>query len=160
MSIFATLTSMNLPEDTVVNLSYSEGADVFHFNETEVETALEQTDVVENVSALLATPGLALHGQHTVEGRSILENLREDGLLENYDRGAFSFSEYLSETISENFYDLDLIEYSTEKYDHKRGFTTLSTEVQCTLDNFLAAQPSIFGWEVSVKTDKGLLVLG
>ena len=50
MSIFDTLTSMNLPSDTVVNLSYSEGTDVFVHNETEVETALNDTDVVSTFS--------------------------------------------------------------------------------------------------------------
>ena len=160
MSIFATLTSMNLPSDTIVNLSYSEGTDVFHFNETEVETALDETDVVSTLSELLATPGLTVATQYGTEGGSVLSSLRDDGLLENYERGTFTFSEYLAETISENFYDLDLIEYSTEKYDHKRGFTTLSAEVQVTLENFIETQPTTIGWEVSVKTEAGTLVLG
>lgn len=157
MSIFETLTSMNLAPDTKVSLSYSEGTDVLHYNETEIETALRETDVVSTLADLVATPGLSVTTQY---GGDVLESLRDDGLLEDYERGSFSFSEYITETINDNFYDIDLIEYTTEKYDHKRGFTTLSAEVQVTLENFVEAQPFLVGWEVSVKTEKGTLVLG
>lgn len=156
MSIFDTLTSMNLPNDTIVNLSYSEGTDVFVHNETEVETALTETDVVSTFSALVATPGLNVN---TVYGTNVLDTLRDDGLLDSYERGSFSFSDYLTETLSDNFYDIDLIEYSTEKYDHKRGFTTLTADVQLSLENMLSAKPTLYGWDVSVKTAAGTLTL-
>ena len=155
MSIYETLTSMNLPGDTVVNLSYSEGTDVFVHNETEVETALEQTSVVSSFSELIATPGLFVTTQY---GGDVMESLREEGLLEEYDREGW-FAEYLSETISNNFYDIDLIDCSTEKYDHKRGFTTLSAEVQCTLENMLDSRPTLLGWDVTIRTAAGSLTL-
>ena len=157
MSIYETLTSMNLAPETKVNLSYSEGVDVFVHNETDVDTALSETDVVSTFAELIATPGLDVTSQY---GTNVLDSLRDEGLLESYERGTFAFSEYLTTTINDNFYDVDLIEYSTEKYDHKRGFTTLSAEVQVTLENFVETQPFLAGWEVSVKTEKGLLVLG
>ena len=156
MSIFETLTSMNLPGDTVVNLSFEEGTDVFVHNETEVETALEHTSVVSSFAELIATPGLNANDSY---GNPILESLRDGGHLDDYSRGGFNFSEYLTETISDSFYDIDLIEYSTEKYDHKRGFTTLSAEASVTLDNLLEARPTMFGWDVSVKTPQGTLTL-
>ena len=53
MSIFETLTSMNLEPETKVNLSYSEGVDVFVHNETEVDTALRETDVVSTLAELV-----------------------------------------------------------------------------------------------------------
>jgi len=148
---------MNLAPETKVNLSYSEGVDVFVHNETDVDTALSETDVVSTFAELIATPGLDVTSQY---GTNVLDSLRDEGLLESYERGTFAFSEYLTTTINDNFYDVDLIEYSTEKYDHKRGFTTLSAEVQVTLENFVETQPFLAGWEVSVKTEKGLLVLG
>ena len=156
MSIYATLTSMNLPEDTVVNLSLSEGTDVFVHNETEVETALNDTTVVSTFSELIATPGLTVSTQY---GGSVLEQLRDAGHLDDYQRGTFAFSDYLAETITDNFYDVDLIEYTTEKYDHKRGFTTLSADVQISLQEMMAVRPTLFGWEVSVKTPAGTLTL-
>ena len=157
MSIFETLTSMNLPTDTVVNLSYSEGTDVFVHNETEVETALSDTSVVSSFSELVATPGLNVTTQY---GTNVLESLRDEGLLDSYDRGSFSFSDYLAETITDNFYDVDLIEYSTEKYDYKRGFTTLTADVRVPLKHLISTQPYIGAWEVSVKTKDGTLFLG
>ena len=155
MSIYETLTSMNLPGDTVVNLSYSEGTDVFVHNETEVDTALEQTSVVSTFSELVATPGLFVTTQY---GGNVIEQMREEGMLEEYERNGM-FADYLSETIGNNFYDCDFIDSSTEKYDHKRGFTTLSAELNCTLENMLEARPSLYGWDVSVRTAAGTLTL-
>jgi len=156
MSIFETLSSMNFPEGTVVNLAYHEGTDVFIHNETEVETALDDTDVVSTFSELVSTPGLRVADQY---GHDILDSLREGGHLEDYERDG-SFADYLSSTITDNFYDLELIEYSTEKYDHKRGYTTLSAQVQVALENFLETNPVVDEWEVSVKTGKGTLIVG
>ena len=156
MSIFETLTSMNLPGDTVVNLSLEEGTDVFVHNETEVETALENTSVVSSFAELISTPGLKVNDSY---GNPILESLRDGGHLDDYNRGDFNFTEYLAETINDNFYDIDLIEYTTEKYDHKRGFTTLSAEASVTLDNLLETRPFVSFWNVSVKTPAGTLTL-
>ena len=156
MSIFESLASMNFPGETVVNLSYRGGTDVFIHNESEVETALDDTDVVEMFSELVSTPGLKVADQY---GNSVLESLRDDGLLDSYERDG-TFADYLSSTIVDNFYDCDLIEYSTEKFDHKRGFTTLSAQVQVTLENFLETNPDVESWEISVKTEKGTLIVG
>ncbi len=151
------LKDLNLPEDTVVTLKYSEGTDVFVHNETEVDTALSETDVVSTFSELVATPGL--HAS-TAYGTDVLDALRDDGLLDDYERGSFGFAEHIAEVISDNFYDVDLIEYSTEKYDHKRGFTTLSADIRVPLNRLIETQPYIGSWEVSVKTKDGTLFLG
>jgi len=153
MSITNTLKSLNLEPDSLVTLTYSEGTDVFVHNETEVETALAETDVVNTFSELIATPGLNVT---TAYGGNVLQALRDDGHLEDYDRDG-DFGGYLSEVISDNFYDLELIEYSTEKYDHKRGFCTLSTEVEIPYSNLISAQPCLIGWDVVVETPLGTL---
>ena len=127
-NVFENLKSLNLEEGTIVTLTYEEGADVFHFNETEIETALSQTDVVNQFAELIATPGL--DARDSWSEASILEGLRDQGMLDDYERGSFTFSEFITEMISENFYDTELIDYSTEKYDHKRGFTTLTATVK------------------------------
>ncbi len=154
MSVLKRLQSLNLADDAIINLKYEEGADVFHFNETEVETALSETSVVNEFVSLVAQSGLDVrtrwHG-------NVLEHLRNEDYLEDYERGSFEFEEYLAETISENFYDVELIEYSTEKYDHKRGFTTLTAEVEIPYDNFMKIQPFVSGWSISVETDNGTL---
>ncbi len=155
MHILEKLANLQLPEDTVVTLTYAEGTDVFVHNETEVETAISETDVISQFAELIATPGLKVT---TIYGSEVLQSLREEGLLDDYDREGW-FGEYLCETISDNFYDVDLIDYSTQKYDHKRGFCTLKATVKISLSNLLEAQPYLGGWSASVSTVAGTLVL-
>jgi hypothetical protein len=156
MTILESLKNLNLDNDAVVSLSYSEGTDVFVHNETEVDTALSDTDVVSTFADLVATPGLKAETQY---GGNVLESLRGEGLLDDYTRD-HTFSEYLTETITDNFYDVEMIEYTTEKYDHKRGFCTLSTDINVTMGNILEAMPCLVGWKASVQTDNGTLVIG
>ena len=155
MSVYDTLRKLKLSESAVATLTYSEGTSVFVHNETEVETALSETSVVDSFSELIATPGLQAHDQW---GNNVLEELRDNALLEEYERD-FTFAEFLNSAIRENFYDLDLIEYSTEKYDYKRGFCTLTATVEVPVVNLLESAPLLTGWEVSVRTDTGLLTL-
>tara|TARA_Y100001973_G_C5177828_1_gene323113 strand:+ start:315 stop:788 length:474 start_codon:yes stop_codon:yes gene_type:complete len=156
MSFIETIANLNLDPSTPVTLTMSEGTDVFVHNESEVETALSETDVVNSFAELISTPGLNASTQY---GGDVLESLREEGLLDDYERGNFSFAEFIAEAITENFYDVDLIDYSTEKYDHKRGFCTLTATVNVTVDNLLSTRPFLMGWEVSVPTDNGTLTL-
>jgi len=145
---------MNLPEDTLVTLTYKEGTDVFVHNETEVEDAMSGTSVINEFASLIAQSKLDARNRWS---GNILEHLRAENYLEDYERGTHGFEEYLVETLSDNFYDTDLIEYSTEKYDHKRGFTTLTAEVEVPIDNFVQVNPLLSGWKVSVETEDGTL---
>ncbi len=154
MSVVKRLQSLNLADDAMIHLTYQEGADVFHFNETEIETALSQTSVVSEFASLIAQSGLDVR---TRWQGNVLEHLRSEQYLDDYERGSFDFEDYLTDTITENFYDVELIEYSTEKYDHKRGFTTLTAEVQIPYENFVKVRPFIAGWNISVETDNGTL---
>ena len=58
MSVFDRLIGLDLPTDTKVTMSYSEGTDVFVHNETAVDDAIGYTDVIQTFSDLVATPGL------------------------------------------------------------------------------------------------------
>ncbi len=156
MSIFEKLSELNLPDDTTVSLSISEGTDVFVHNETEVETALSETSVVNDVAELITTSGLNVTSRW---GDNPIQDLRDQDFLDDYERGSFSFSDFVAETIAENFYDQEFVEASTEKYDHKRGFCTLSADFQVALKDLLEARPFLHGWEVSVPTENGTLTL-
>ena len=151
------LTNLNLTADAMATLTYKDGADVFHYNESEIETALAETDVVEQLAELISTPGLKALDQY--DGNSILSNLRESGNLEDYERGSHNFSDYLTGMINENFQDLDLIDTSTEKYDHKRGFTTLTATVKVLVKDIISSQPHLGVWDVEVCTENGTLKL-
>tara|TARA_R110002074_G_scaffold6846_2_gene30417 strand:+ start:2942 stop:3415 length:474 start_codon:yes stop_codon:yes gene_type:complete len=154
MSITQTLINLNLEPDSLVTLVYSDGADVFVHNETEVETAMAETDVISTFSELIAIPGLHVSTQF---GGNVLDRLREDDLLDDYDRDG-DFGAYLNDVISDNFYDLELIEHTTEKYDHKRGFCTLTAEVQIPVSQIISEMPYLSGWRASVPTKDGTLM--
>jgi len=150
------LINLDLKDETIVTLTYSEGTDVFVHNETEVETALDETHVVNAFSDLITTPGLKVK---TTYGHDVMDSLRDSYLLEDYPRDFSGFSEFVADVIRENFYDIDYIDYSVEKYDHKRGFCTLSADVKLTLSEILETRPPIDGWKASVKTANGTLTI-
>jgi hypothetical protein len=154
MSVLKRLQSLKLEKDSMITLTLKEGADVFHYNETEIEDAMNETTVVSEFAALIANTKLDARNRWN---GNVIEHLRAHEYLDDYERGSYTFEEYLTETLSENFYDHELIEYSTEKYDHKRGFTTLSAQVDIPVSNFIEEDPSVSGWEVSVQTDNGVL---
>jgi len=156
MSLSKKLKSLKLKDDAMVTLSYRSGTDVFVHNETEIETAIAETDVVSTFAELIAIPGLNVS---TRWNGNVLQSLRDDGYLDDYERGSFAFEEYIADTLAENFYDQEFIEYSTEKYDHKRGFCTLSAEVQIPAGDIITESPYLSNWEVSVQTIDGVLTL-
>ncbi len=154
MSFIKRLQTLNLDSDALVTLTYEEGADVFHFNETEIETAISETSVINEFASLVANSRLNASNRWC---GNVLEHLRDNEYLSDYERGTYAFEDYISETIAENFYDVELVEYSTEKYDHKRGFTTLTAQVQVPVSNLIQESPFLSGWTVSVETDNGTL---
>lgn len=154
MSVVKRLQSLNLSNDAMITLTFEEGTDVFVHNETEVEDAMNETSVIEQFASLVAQTQLDVR---TKWHGNVLEHLRNEQYLDDYERGSFEFEDYLAESIRENFYDIDFIEYSTEKYDHKRGFTTLTAKVEVPLDNFVQVNPFVSGWTVSVETENGTL---
>ena len=156
MSFTQKLKNLQLVPNAMATLTYSEGTDVFLMNEDEVDTALSDTDVVQQFAELIATPKLKVT---TSFGTNIIESLRTGGFLDDYERGSCSFSDYISETIRQNFYDLDFIESSIEKYDYKRGFCTLSAKVKIPVEDLIMKSPYVGGWTVSVPTENGTITL-
>lgn len=155
-SIIERLSKLDLENNAVATLTYEDGADVLHYNESEIETALSETGVVESLADLLATP--RLDARDSWAGESILQSLRDQDFLEEYERDG-DFAGYLTEMINDNFHDVELIDHSTEKYDHKRGYTTLTATVKVPVTNLIEVAPWLSGWKVSVTTADGVLML-
>ncbi len=154
MSVLKRLQSLKLSDDAMITLTREEGTDVFVHNETEVEDAMNETSVIYDFASLIADTKLDARNRWN---GNIIEHLRENDFLDDYQRGSFAFEDFLAETLTENFYDTELIEYSTEKYDHKRGFTTLTAQVEIPYANFMEVGPFVSGWTVSVETEDGTL---
>ena len=123
--------------------------------EDQVETAMSETDVLNRFSDLVATPGLSVQTRY---GTEVISELRENGLLDEYERN-FTFSDYIEEVLRENYYDLDLLEHSTEAYDYKRGFCTITADLLVSAKDLLKNEDivDLTGWEVSVSTENGTL---
>ena len=88
----------------------------------------------------------------------ILQEMRAEGLLEDYERGSDEFEEYIAEVISENWRDYDWIETSTERYDHKRGYTEVTAVLETAAKNIFAmADFELAGWDIEVDHPLGVL---
>tara|TARA_R110000824_G_scaffold58444_3_gene157987 strand:+ start:1209 stop:1682 length:474 start_codon:yes stop_codon:yes gene_type:complete len=156
MSFIQKLKKLKIDPTTMVTLTYVDGVDVFIHNESEVETALAETNVIEEFCELIATPGL---NATTMYGTPILEELRASSLLEEYERGTQEFAQYLTDVINDNFYEFDFIDTNIQKFDHKRGFCELRAEVKIPAGELIDSSAFVNSWTVSVPTETGELTL-
>lgn len=153
------IKNLNLPNTTKVTMTYEGATDVYVHNETAIDTAISDTDVISTLAELITEyPKLNASSQNGAGSDGILSYLRSAGHLADYERGNFEFSDFVTEVLTENFYDLDFIDSSVHAYDYKRGECTLSTEVTTTVGNLLSEEPSsLCLWTVSVPTENGTL---
>ena len=100
--IIKRLGELSVTEDAFVTLSYSEGVDVWHINESHVEESVAETNTAAMLAKLLVS-GLAV--SDTYGDGDILAEMRDSGALDDYDRGDFSFEEYLTEVLVNTIYD-------------------------------------------------------
>jgi len=146
-----TFTKLGVSPETTVSLIYEDDADVFHFRGDAEETAVNETGTVE---ALVDAARSGIKFQE-----DLIEDMRDQDHLEDYERDSYDFENYCTEMIKENFYDYyDYIECSTEQYDHKRGNTTvtatLTSTAGCLIDNENGVN-SLSGWKAEFTTENG-----
>ena len=153
-SRFDKLREMNLDGSSKVVLSTEGGAEVFHYTGEDYEgETVAETGIATDLANLVTSAHLA--------NNSIIEELRDEGYLDDYERGSYEFEDYVASTIAENWYELGLLEVDTKHYDHKRGYTNVRAELKITLNELLSADkesPYLFsGWDVEVETPMGTL---
>ena len=153
MSLYKKIRSLGVKDEGSVTFTLEEGADVLHYTENEVETAMGETGFAYTLAEAI-TQGVLYNN-----GNQILEEMRAEELLEEYDRGDESFTDFVAEVISEEHWNYSWFEHSTEKYDHKRGHTELSAEFNVPLGSLKDVISPLPGWEVSVQTPNGNLTL-
>ena len=154
MSRFDKLQEMNLDGSSKVTLSTEDGAEIIHYTGEDYEgDTIRQTGIAGSLASLVTKKQLS--------NNSVIEQLRNDGYLDDYERGSFEFEEYVAVTIAENGYEMGLLEVDTKHYDHKRGYTSVKAELEITLGELFAADegsPYLFGgWNVAVETPMGTL---
>ena len=150
MSRIQKLKIANVEDDTVIRLTYCDGADVVHCHDDFEEGVFVETSIARYLSEMVVNP--ALGNNH------ILQEMRTEGFLEDYERGSDEFEEYVEEVISEKCLDYGWIEASTEHYDHKRGYTELTAVLETTAKNiFEMADFELSGWKIEVEHPLGVL---
>lgn len=150
-----TFEKLGVDSSTAVELIYEDDADVFHFRGDAEETAVNETGTVE---ALVDAARSGIKFQE-----DLIEDMRDQDHLEEYERGDFDFENYCTEMIKENFYDYyDYIECSTEQYDHKRGNTTVTATLTSTVEWLLASEDGVnnlSGWKAEFTTEHGNMTI-
>jgi len=154
MSRFNKLKKMNLSDATKVVVSSEDGQEVFHYTGDDYEgDTVKQTGMAACLADLVT--------KRQLSNNSVIEQLRNDGYLDDYERGSYEFEEYVGSAIAENWFEAGFLEVDTKHYDHKRGYTNVKAELEITLGELFAADkanPYLFGgWNVAVETPMGVL---
>lgn len=147
--LISSFDKMEVTGDTRVELFYEDGTDVVHYNDTQDETVMEETSVIESLVDV-ARSGIKFE-------EDLIQTLRDWDMLEDYERDSYDFDNYCSEKIKENAYDFcDFIDFSTEQYDHKRGYTTLTARLYTTVDHLRSADggqvDALSGWSAKFES--------
>tara|TARA_Y100000593_G_scaffold80967_1_gene151265 strand:+ start:557 stop:1042 length:486 start_codon:yes stop_codon:yes gene_type:complete len=152
---FNKLREMNLDVGSKVTLSTEGGAEIIHYTGEDYEgETIDDTGIAYQLAALVASTHLP--------NNDLIEEMRYNGALDDYERGSFEFEEYVAGVIRGDWYEY--MDVNTEHYDHKRGYTNVKAELKLTLGELLKADvddPSLFSnWEVEVQTPMGALKVG
>ena len=154
--LLQTFEKLDLAENVAVNLIYEDDEDVMHYTGEADETAVNQTMTVEKLVEL-ANSGMNFEND-------LISDMRDHDLLEEYERGSYSFESYCTDTLADNFYDYDsYIECSTKHYDHKRGNTTVTARLQTTVQDIKASEHAatycLDGWTAEFDTLVGTVTV-
>lgn len=141
--LISSFDKLEVPGDARVELVYEDGSDVVHYNDTQDETVMEETNVIDSLVDA-ARSGIKLEDD-------LIQTLRDWEMLDDYERDSYDFNNHCVEKIKENPYDFcDFIDFSTEQYDHKRGYTTLTARLYTTVDDLKSASEgqiaALSGW--------------
>ena len=150
MSKIQKLKDANLNANTKVVLTFQDGSDVVHCHDNYENEVVFGTLIASYLSEMTINPSLG--------NNHLIQEMRENGLLDDYVRGSDDFEDFVSEVVSENWREYDWIETSTEKYDHKRGFTTVSAFLETTVGAVTElADFELAGWNIQVDHPLGSL---
>ena len=150
MGLIEKLQEANLDSGTRVELRTEYGESVVHAWDGYEEQVINNSDIVSEMVSLATYPGDPL---------GILDDLRSEGMLDEYEPRDFTFEEYVHDVINEEARSFGWIETETEHYDYKRGYCTAYVEYATTVGNLLE-NLSTFpwgGWTANVQTKLGNL---
>tara|TARA_R110002110_G_scaffold13376_1_gene64053 strand:- start:1746 stop:2213 length:468 start_codon:yes stop_codon:yes gene_type:complete len=148
MGIQEKIKKADLSKNTSVTLVYSAGEDVIHARDGYEDQVVESTGIARSLANLVTDPNF--------KNNEVLEGMRAADLLWDYPRDGSGFTEYVETVLKEYLHDYEWVDYSTEHYDHKRGFTTVEARVETTVEEVLNVNAAVLdGWDAEVKTTLG-----
>jgi hypothetical protein len=154
MSFYKRIKALGLSDETNVNLVLEEGCDVHHYTDDYLSNAMAITGIAHTLAETIT------EGPLYESGSDILQEMRDEGLLDDYERGSDDFTSFVAEVIEDNHWDYDWFEHETTRYDYKRGHTTFTLEFDVPAKD-LKNHPFAFqNWVASVQTENGTLTLG
>ena len=147
--------TLNFPDTTKVTLTYEDGADVVHANDDYYDFVYNQTGVFETAAALVTSSFF--------KNNDVIANMRDQALLEDYERNGDDFEGFVCETMRETNWDHCFVDGTLEQYDYKRGFYRVKFEFPTTLGQLKAAirndAREVAVMDVTVHTDLGDLTV-
>ena len=147
--------TLGFDDNTRVTLSYVDGADVVHANDDYYDFVFDQTGVFETAAALVTSAFF--------KNNSLLSAMRDQDLLEDYDRSSFDFENYVCKKMRETNWEHCFVDGTLEQYDYKHGYYRLRFDFETTLGELKQAIRSdareVAVMEVTVHTDLGELTV-
>jgi hypothetical protein len=150
--------TLDLPNSTRCVLKIEANEQVFHFNDDYHDAAFRDSGIFDKLTALVTAAPF--------RGNGVIETMRNDGLLDEYQRGTFDFESYVYEKMIQEQWNYDFVETTLEQWDHKRGNFKMTAQVDTTLGQLKEAMEDWYlkavvlpNFEVHVDTPNGVLIL-
>jgi hypothetical protein len=160
------LESLNLSDDATLILTYSDGCEVSHYKDDGgVGDAVDGTDAVQRFSELISELAKHSEGVHPILADLddsyvlTLDDFREESLDEEAEPTFLIGWSDIESGIKNNFFDQEYIESSVKRYDHKRGYCTLTATLEVTYEELKKAEPYLRGWDIQVEVESGTMTI-
>lgn len=144
VTIIDTINNLDVTDDTVVTLRYEDSHEGWHSTGELEDDAVMETNTANAIAELITDKVLQVRTSFGDE--TAIDNLRDAGLLDEYERGSFEFEEFITDVIKQKTYECDgIIEFETIQYDHKRGRCEVTSELTTTVGNLRKASDEVTG---------------
>jgi len=122
------LTALGVTDDTDINFTFSDFAEVMHYTGEYVEKTLEETHFISTISEVMESGAFA--------DNHIIDEMHDNDLLPTYDEDEYEDEEEWKEEIqeaifavlNEQWFEYGWIDSSLTQYDYKRGRCDVSCE--------------------------------
>ena len=127
-TIVEQLTALGVTDDTNINFTFSDFAEVMHYTGEYVETTIDETDFLYTICDVIQSDAF--------EDNHIVQEMHDNDLLPTYDEDKYEYEDEWEEelheaifaVLSEQWFEYGWIDSSLTQYDYKRGRCDVSCE--------------------------------